>query len=274
MTDRYGVVGHPIAHSKSPVIHQQFAQQTQQDMNYESFDIAPEMLTESIDNLIYNGIKGLNVTVPHKNSALELMDDLSERARRAGAINTISVGEDGRLVGDNTDGIGLVRDLKRNLGISLREKRILILGAGGATRGIVPTLLDAGPEHILIANRTVQRGEELAANFGKAAARPEAIGACEFDALEDQSFDLIINATSAGLQGETTPFPASIIQPDVTCYDLSYMMTTTPFIDWARDHGAEQTHQGWGMLVEQAAESFLIWRGVRPDTAPVRARLP
>ena len=274
MTDRYGVIGHPIAHSKSPVIHQQFAHQTHQDVSYEAIDIAPAVLTETLDSLISDGFKGLNVTVPHKNATLDLMDELSERAQRAGAVNTISVAAEGRLVGDNTDGIGLTRDLKRNLGISIRDKNILILGAGGATRGIIPTLLDAGPARILIANRTAERAEQLADEFGQAAAEPEAIAACQFDALADQSFDLIINATSAGLNGEVPPFPPAIIRPEVICYDLSYAMTTTPFITWAHEHGAGQAHQGWGMLVEQAAESFWVWRGLRPETAPVLAHLP
>jgi shikimate dehydrogenase len=274
MTDRYGVIGHPIAHSKSPVIHQQFAHQTRQDMSYEAIDIAPDVLTETLDSLIYDGFKGLNVTVPHKNATFDLMDELSERAQCAGAVNTISVEDEGRLVGDNTDGIGLIRDLKRNLGISIRDANILILGAGGATRGIVPTLLDAGPHRILIANRTAARAEDLAEEFAADASQPEDIAACQFDELEDHSFDLIINATSAGLNGEVPPFPTSIIRPEVVCYDLSYAMTTTPFIKWAREHGAEQTHQGWGMLVEQAAESFWVWRAMRPETAPVLAHLP
>ncbi|TDJ44830.1 MAG: shikimate dehydrogenase [Gammaproteobacteria bacterium] len=274
MTDRYGVIGHPIAHSKSPVIHQQFANQTRQDLSYEAIDIAPEVLTESLDSLICDGFKGLNVTVPHKHATLDLMDELSDRARCAGAVNTISVSTEGRLVGDNTDGIGLIRDLKRNLGISIRDKNILILGAGGATRGIVPTLLDAGPQRILIANRTAARAAELAAEFSKVASQPDAIVACQFDALADQSFDLIINATSAGLNGEVPPFPTAIIRPEVVCYDLSYAMTPTPFIRWADEHGAERTHQGWGMLVEQAAESFWVWRGMRPETAPILAQLP
>jgi shikimate dehydrogenase len=270
MTDRYGVIGHPINHSKSPVIHGQFAAQTNQDISYEAFDITPEDLLSAINKLVDAGIKGLNVTVPLKNGVKELMDELSDRALLAGAVNTIQVQNDGTLTGDNTDGVGLIRDLHDNLGIELEGSTVLILGAGGATRGIIPALLESGTAEILIANRTVEKATDLAAQFS----RVGQISACRFDELSDRHFDLIINATSAGLQGEVPPFPAAIISSDTVVYDLSYAMTDTPFTVWAREHGAEQVHQGWGMLVEQAAESFFIWRGVRPETEPVRTRLP
>jgi len=274
MTDHYGVIGHPISHSKSPVIHAQFARQTGQDLTYEAIDIAPEDLTGSLDKLVHEGFKGLNVTVPHKNAVVDMMDDLSDRARLAAAVNTITMHDGKRLVGDNTDGIGLVRDLKRNLRFEIQDADILILGAGGATRGIVPSLLESEPREILIANRTVERAEELVDAFGGRGVRPGSVSACRFDELEDREFDLIVNATSAGLGGEVPPFPASIIGPDVTCYDLSYAMKPTPFLAWAREHGAQRAHQGWGMLVEQAAASFRIWRGVRPDTKAILANLP
>jgi len=270
MTDRYGVIGHPIAHSKSPVIHQQFANQTRQELTYEALDIAPDELTRELNTLIDSGVKGLNVTVPHKNAIANLVDELSERARLAGAVNTISIDRDGGMQGDNTDGVGLIRDLTKNLGIELADLHLLILGAGGATRGIVPILLDAQPASLHIANRTVQKARDLAEQFADLGD----LSACRFDELNELQFDLIINATSAGLSGESPPFPESIINADVVCYDLSYSMADTPFCAWARKHGAAEVHQGWGMLVEQAAESFLIWRGVRPDTAPVRALLP
>jgi len=270
MTDRYGVIGHPIAHSKSPVIHRQFATQTRQDLSYEAFDIAPDELTQELNTLIESGVKGLNVTVPHKNAVADLIDELSERARRAGAVNTISIDHNGAMKGDNTDGIGLIRDLTKNLDIKLENQRLLILGAGGATRGIVQPLLEAGSASLHIANRTVQKAKDLAEQFADC----DNISACRFDELRELQFDLIINATSAGLSGEVPPFPESIIDADVTCYDLSYSMSDTPFCAWAREHGAAVAHQGWGMLVEQAAESFLIWRGVRPDTAQIRSMLP
>jgi len=274
MTDRYGVIGHPISHSKSPVIHAQFASQTGQDLTYAPIDVAPDELVNTLDNLIHDGYKGLNVTVPHKNAVVTLMDELSNRARLAGAVNTITAQDDNRLVGDNTDGIGLVRDLTRNLRFELLDADILILGAGGATRGIVPSLLDESPREVLIANRTLARAEELVSAFGSSGADLGNIGACQFDELQARQFDLIINATSAGLHGEVPPFPDSIIDAEVVCYDLSYAMKPTPFVAWALQQGAEEVHQGWGMLVEQAAASFRIWRGVRPDTKPILANLP
>lgn len=269
MTDRYGVIGHPIAHSKSPVIHRLFAQQTGQDISYEAYDIAPAELREQIDGLVKEGLRGFNVTVPHKEAVAELVDVLVGQASRARAVNTVSVGSNGTLTGDNTDGIGLVRDLTENLDIVLEGQLVLILGAGGATRGIVPALLEAGPAELKIANRTVERARALAEEFGELGP----LQARAFDALERQPFDLVINATSAGLHGEMPPFPASIIGPDTVCYDLSYAMTETPFLAWAREQDCRHAHQGWGMLVEQAAEAFLIWRGVRPDTGPVLRRL-
>ena len=269
MTDRYGVIGHPIAHSKSPVIHQQFALQTGQDISYEAFDIAPEKLRKELKSLIRKGLRGFNVTVPHKEAVAELADAVVGQAERAGAVNTVTVLDDGSMAGDNTDGIGLVEDLTKNLKLSLDGKLVLILGAGGAPRGIVPALLDAGPAELRIANRTPERAEALAKRFSDEGS----VHACAFDALEDQPFDLIINATSAGLHGEVPPFPGSIIGPETVCYDLSYAMKDTPFVAWAREQGCAQAHQGWGMLVEQAAESFRIWRGIRPDTAPVLRRL-
>ena len=270
MTDLYGVIGHPIAHSKSPVIHRQFAEQTEQDLDYSAFDISPEQLGAELTRLVDDGVKGLNVTLPHKRAVAGLMDELSERAERAGAVNTISISSDRRLTGDNTDGVGRIHDLQENLRLSLEGMQILILGAGGATRGIVPLLLEADPASILIANRTQDRASALAEEFS--ALGNLSSGAC--DELGGQRWDLISNATSAGLDGEVPPFPESIITPDVVCYDLSYAMTDTPFVSWARQHGADQAHQGWGMLIEQAAESFLIWRGVRPETVPLRAHLP
>jgi shikimate dehydrogenase len=270
MTDRYGVIGHPIAHSKSPVIHRLFAEQTGQDITYEAFDIAPEELEERVQALVGAGIRGLNVTVPHKQAVARLCARLSPRARLAGAVNTLVVQRNGAIEGENTDGTGLVNDLRGNLRARLAGTSILILGAGGATRGIVPALFEAGPREIVVANRTVDRAEQLAREFRALGT----IAACGFADLEGGTWDLVINATSAGLQGEVPPFPPSIAGPGTLCYDLSYAMHDTPFVTWAKNHGAGRVAQGWGMLVEQAAEAFRLWRGVRPDTRPVIARLP
>jgi shikimate dehydrogenase len=270
MTDRYGVIGHPITHSKSPVIHRLFAQQTDQDLTYEAFDIPPESLGARLLELVADGIRGFNVTVPHKQAVIKLIDELSERAQLAGAVNTLTVRKDDSLAGDNTDGVGLITDLVTNLGLRLENANTVILGAGGATRGIVPALLQAAVKDLRIANRTVGKARELAEEFGGLGG----VSACSYDELAGYSFDLVINATSAGLTGMVPPFPASIIGEETVCYDLSYAMADTPFVTWAVDHGALSVHQGWGMLVEQAAESFEIWRGVRPDTGSVLDKLP
>ncbi len=270
MTDRYGVIGHPISHSKSPVIHRLFAAQTGEDVRYEAHDVLPEHLEMQLRTFAKDGVRGLNVTVPHKEHVARLMDQLTDRAHLAGAVNTIIISADGRFDGDNTDGVGLLTDLTANLDVTLKDRRILVLGAGGATRGIVPALLGHGPRDLRIANRSIDRARELAQQFGKLGK----VAPCRFDELGGQHFDLIVNATSAGLKGETPPFPESILAPEGVCYDLAYAMTDTPFVTWAKQHGVKNVHQGWGMLVEQAAESFFIWRGVRPDTKPVRAKLP
>ncbi len=270
MTDRYGVIGHPISHSRSPVIHRLFATQTGEDLRYEAFDVPPERLARQLKAFAEQGFRGLNVTVPHKEKIADLADQLTDRAHLAGAVNTIIIAADGRFDGDNTDGVGLLTDLTGNLDLTLKEAHILILGAGGATRGIVPALLGSGPRDLRIANRSVERARELAARFGKLGE----IVPCRFDELDGEHFDLVINATSAGLHGEKPPFPESILTPDTVCYDLSYAMADTPFVGWTKQHGVKRSHQGWGMLVEQAAEAFFIWRGVRPDTGPVREKLP
>lgn len=270
MTDRYGVIGHPIAHSKSPVIHRLFAESTGQDLTYDAIDIPPEELTPRVRQLFGEGFRGLNVTVPHKTGVLKVASRLTSRAELAGAVNTLIIHADGAIEGDNTDGIGLVNDLRQNLRTRLAGTRVLILGAGGATRGIVPALFDTHPRDIMIANRTLERAQALAKDFRMLGR----ILACQFQELGGQPFDLVINATSAGLRGEVPPFPASILGPGTLCYDLSYSMQDTPFVTWAKENGAGRVAQGWGMLVEQAAESFYLWRGVKPDTQPVIARLP
>lgn len=263
--DRYGVIGYPVSHSRSPVIHRLFAVQTGESLQYELLQVPPDKLEQAIRQFQRTGGKGLNVTLPHKHGVLRLCDHLSERARTAGAANTLSF-RSSEVWGDNTDGIGLLRDLVVNLDFSLDDANILILGAGGATRGIIEPLLEMQPAQLLIANRTLGKAEALVEQFR--ASGP--IAACGFvDVPTDDQYDLIINATSAGLHGETAPYPDEAVSPGTLCYDLSYGLKPTPFTTWARRRGAEQAVMGWGMLVEQAAESFRIWRGVRPDTAPV-----
>jgi shikimate dehydrogenase len=269
-TDKYAVIGHPIAHSKSPVIHKLFAEQTGEDISYEAIDVPVDELNAAVTRFITLGGRGLNVTVPHKQNVLDLMDDLSERAELAGAVNTIIRTEEGTLHGDNTDGIGLIRDLHDNLGVDLENTNVLVLGAGGAARGILPALAALRPDELVVANRTLERAIEIADTFADIG-RIKARG---FDELEEQSFGVVINATSAGLEGKLPPFPESIVDANTVCYDLSYSMRDTPFVEWAKQHGCKAAYQGWGMLVEQAAESFLLWRGVRPETAEVRKQLP
>ena len=263
--DRYGVMGYPVSHSRSPVIHRLFALQTEQDMQYELLQVTPEKLETAVRQFQRTGGKGLNITVPHKNAVARLVDKTSERAATAGAVNTLSF-RDGEIHGDNTDGIGLLRDLSVNLGVNLEGANILLLGAGGATRGIVGPLLEMGPTSLRIANRTLDKAQAIAEHF----ARSGPVTACRFNVVPvSEPYDLIINATSAGLQGDTPPYPAAAITEQTYCYDLSYGLTATPFSVWARDNGAAHSVMGWGMLVEQAAESFHIWRGIRPNTAPV-----
>ena len=263
--DRYGVMGYPVSHSRSPVIHRLFALQTNQNIQYELLQVAPDKLETAVRQFQRTGGKGLNITVPHKGEVAKLCDQLSERASTAGAVNTLSFRQ-GEIHGENTDGIGLLRDLAINLGITLEGANILILGAGGATRGIVGPLLEMQPSSLRIANRTLDKAQALADHFS----RSGPVSACRFNVVPvTEKYDLIINATSAGLQGDAPPYPAAAISADTFCYDLSYGLKPTPFSIWARENGAENSVMGWGMLVEQAAESFHMWRGVRPDTAPV-----
>lgn len=263
--DRYGVMGYPVSHSHSPVIHRMFALHTQQSLQYELLQVSPEKLETAVRQFQRTGGKGLNITVPHKAEILRLVDQMSERAATAGAVNTLSF-KGGEIYGDNTDGIGLLRDLDVNLGISVEDANILILGAGGATRGIVAPLLEMQPKSLMIANRSLGKAEALAVHFS----RSGPVSACRFNAVPISTpYDLIINATSAGVKGEAPPYPTDAISDTTYCYDLSYGLSPTPFSVWAREAGARQSVMGWGMLVEQAAESFNLWRGVRPDTAPV-----
>jgi len=263
--DRYGVMGYPVSHSRSPVIHKLFALQTGENIQYELLQVVPEKLEAAVRQFQRTGGKGLNITVPHKQEVVRLCDQLSEPARTAGAVNTLSF-RGGEIHGDNTDGIGLLRDLTLNQAFSIEGSNILILGAGGATRGIVGPLLEMQPASLRIANRTLDKATALAEHFG----RSGPVSACPFSAVPvSEGYDLIINATSAGVTGETPPYPAAAVSPETLCYDLSYGLSPTPFSVWAREQGASRSVMGWGMLVEQAAESFFIWRGVRPETAPV-----
>ena len=263
--DRYGVMGYPVSHSRSPVIHRLFALQTGENIQYELLQVTPDKLETAIRQFQRTGGMGLNITVPHKQEVVRVCDQLSEPARTAGAVNTLSF-RGGAIHGDNTDGIGLLRDLTLNQAFSIEGTNILILGAGGATRGIAGPLLEMQPASLCIANRTIDKATMLAEHFGRAGP----VSACRLDAVPvSESYDLIINATSAGVTGKTPPYPAAAVRPETLCYDLSYGLSPTPFSVWAREQGAERSIMGWGMLVEQAAESFFIWRGVRPDTAPV-----
>jgi shikimate dehydrogenase len=263
--DRYGVMGYPVSHSRSPVIHRLFAIQTNQNLQYELLQVTPDKLSAAVRQFQRTGGKGLNITVPHKTEVTKLCDQLTERASSAGAANTLSF-RDGEICGDNTDGIGLLRDLVINLGITLEGANILILGAGGATRGIVGPLLEMQPSSLRIANRTIDKAQILADHFS----RTGPVSACRFNMVPvTDKYDLIINATSAGVTGDVPPYPAAAISPKTLCYDLSYGLKPTPFSEWAHKQGAKKSVMGWGMLVEQAAESFHIWRGVRPETAPV-----
>jgi shikimate dehydrogenase len=267
--DRYAVIGHPIAHSRSPQIHALFAQQTRQNMVYGALDVAPPELAPRVREFFASGGRGLNVTVPHKEAAIALSATLSARARTAGAANTILQDAAGRLVADNTDGAGLVRDLTHNLRIAVGAQRVLLLGAGGAARGVVAPLLELEPRVLVIANRGVERALALASAF--ASLGP--VRGAGFTQLDGQCFDLIVNATAASMQGQVPPLPASVLGATTICYDLVYATSDTRFMHWAREHGAARAHMGLGMLVEQAAESFYLWRGVRPDTAPVLSAL-
>ena len=266
--DRYGVFGNPIGHSKSPLIHKMFAEQTGQQLTYEALLAPLDGFAEFAKAFFAEG-KGANVTVPFKEQAYQLADSLTARAERAGAVNTLMRTDDGSLLGDNTDGAGLVRDLQENAGFSLRDKRILLLGAGGAVRGVLEPILQQQPAALVIANRTVAKAELLAQLF----ADMGPVVASGFDWI-DTPVDLIINGTSASLAGELPPIAPGLIKPGHTlCYDMMYSKEPTAFNRWAGEHGAARTLDGLGMLAEQAAEAFYLWRGVRPDTAPVLAEL-
>ncbi|MBT8130488.1 MAG: shikimate dehydrogenase [Gammaproteobacteria bacterium] len=264
-TDRYAVFGNPIEHSKSPFIHARFAEQTGQRLSYTAELVEPGDFEKAVARFADNNGKGLNVTVPFKQDAWQLATRRSERAERAGAVNTLVINAPGDYFGDNTDGIGLVMDLGKNFGFELANKNILIIGAGGAVRGVIEPLLEQRPASLTIANRTREKAVQLADDFSDLGT----ITGCGLDEFGEDSFDIIINGTSASLVGELPPLPASLIGEHTFCYDMMYASEATPFTQWASQHGAARVADGKGMLVEQAAESFRIWRGCKPETAPV-----
>jgi shikimate dehydrogenase len=266
--DRYAVIGNPVAHSRSPRIHALFARQTGQALRYEKLLAPLDGFAGAVRRFQAAGGRGANVTLPFKLEALALCDESHVRAQRAGAVNTLTFAADGRILGDNTDGAGLLRDLTVNLGLSLGGLRILLLGAGGAVRGVLQPLLECSPAQLCIANRTATKALALAEEFG---GTPVEGGG--YADLEGRQFDLIINGTSSGLADTVPPLPEDVLMPGGICYDMLYGDAPTPFLHWAMAHGAGVTADGLGMLVEQAAESFLIWRGLRPETLPVLKQL-
>lgn len=267
--DRYAVMGNPVAHSKSPRIHTLFARQTGQQLQYEAIRVESGQLAAAVDDFLAAGGKGLNITVPLKEEAWSLAQSRSSRAERAGAVNTLVLEPSGNHFGDNTDGTGLVRDLLHNHGRTLLQKRLLLVGAGGAARGVIEPLLQEKPSLLVIANRTVEKAVELARLFCD---RGHTEG-CGLDDVAGQHFDLIINATAASLAGQVPALPDSVVTMDSCCYDMMYADRPTAFMVWAQQRGAACCLDGLGMLVEQAAESFYLWRAIRPDTRPVMQQL-
>ena len=267
--DQYAVMGNPVAHSKSPQIHALFAAQTRQDMEYRAILVEHGGLADAVAEFASAGGCGLNVTVPFKEDAWALAAQRSARAERAGAVNTLVLHDSGKHFGDNTDGAGLVRDLRDNNGATLQHARLLLVGAGGAARGVIEPLLQERPQLLVIANRTAGKAVELARGFCDLGH----VEGCGLPDLEGQPFDIVINATAASLSGEVPALPDSIVTPQSWCYDMMYSDHPTAFMDWSLARGAARALDGLGMLVEQAAESFYLWRKIRPDSTPVIAML-
>lgn len=263
--DHYCVMGNPIAHSKSPVIHQAFARQTGEAIDYQAVLVPKDGFPEAVQRFREQGGKGANVTLPFKEAAWQLATDKSPRAQRAGAVNTLSFAGGDPIHGDNTDGIGLVRDIRDNLYCDLKARNILILGAGGAVRGVIDPLFDEQPARIVIANRSVDKATAIAERF---ADRGD-ISAVGYDQLGNETFSIIINGTSLSLQNEVPPLPDAVLEAGGFVYDMMYQAEPTSFMRWGLERSAASAADGLGMLVEQAAESFYLWRGVRPSTAPV-----
>ena len=267
--DRYCVFGNPIGHSKSPAIHAAFAAQTGQQLTYEARLAPLDGFAAAVQAFIAEGGKGANVTVPFKLEAHKLAQALTVRAQAAGAVNTLHFTEQG-IIGDNTDGAGLVADIVNNAGVAITGKRVLLLGAGGAARGVVLPLLEHRPAQLVIANRTVATAEELARQFA-ALGGAGAVSGCGFEQVQGP-FDIVINATSASLQGDLPPLPAGVFAPGTLALDMMYGAQPTVFMRYAAEHGA-LARDGLGMLVEQAAEAFAVWRGVHPATGEVLHQL-
>lgn len=266
MTDQYAVMGNPIGHSKSPAIHAAFAAQTGESLEYCAQLVELDGFAEAVSQFFASSGKGLNITVPFKEQAWQLVDKHTERAALAGAVNTLYRDDQGLLWGDNTDGIGLVNDLQVNQACMLQGKRVLILGAGGAVKGILLPFLSQQPAEVVIANRTVSKARALAEQF----AQYGTVESAEFESLQG-AFDVIVNGTSASLQGQLPPLPEQIVTDSTVCYDMMYGAELTAFNCWASELGAAKCIDGLGMLVEQAAEAFAVWRQVRPSTAQVIA---
>lgn len=269
MTDQYAVFGNPIAHSKSPEIHRYFAELTQQDLSYNKQLVELDAFVAAVQEFKAEGGKGLNITVPFKLEAYEVADSLSLRARQAGAVNTLIIHADGKIEGDNTDGIGMVNDIVENHGWSMTGKTIVVLGAGGAVRGVIGPILAQQPARIIIANRTVEKAQQLARAFSKLGV----IEAMGFDQLPEQAVDMVINGTSASLSGDLPPISPAIIGSDTVCYDMMYGKDLTAFLAWAKEQGAIKMADGLGMLVGQAAEAFTLWRNTRPEVGDLIQRL-
>jgi shikimate dehydrogenase len=266
---RFALFGHPVSHSWSPFIHGMFARQFDHVVDYKLEDVQPDQFRHAVINFFVEGGGGANVTLPHKPAAAEIVNDLSARAERARAVNTIVRRSATELYGDNTDGAGLVADLTRNLGVTLAGVRLLILGAGGATRGVLAPLLEQEPREVRIANRTPERARRISEEFSDLGE----VSASGFSEVGDRPWDIVINATAASLAGETPELPPRAIGRDTFCYDMAYGRGETAFMRWARERGSTRAHKGWGMLVEQAAESYLLWHGVRPATKSVMTAL-
>lgn len=271
MTDRYAVIGNPIEHSKSPLIHQAFAEQTAQDIDYCRVLAPLDAFPETVQTLLDSGFKGANVTVPFKLEAFNLANQLTERAHDAGAANTLIFTSDD-IIGDNTDGIGLVRDIQQNLNLGFRAKRVLLIGAGGAAEGVLHPILEQQPQLLVIANRTLDKALSMVKKVEEQGDfRLVSVNAHAFEDLHGQAFDIVINATSTGLSDSQLPLPSDVFAVGALAYDMMYGRET-PFMAFARSHGAAHVADGLGMLVEQAAESFYLWRKLRPQTAPVIAQ--
>lgn len=268
--DRYAVFGNPIKQTKSPMIHSLFAQQFDHDIQYRAVRVELAGFAEAASRFFAAEGAGLNVTVPFKREAFEFADRLSERATRAGAVNTLCRAADGSIDGDNTDGVGLVRDMIVNLGWTVQGLRVLLLGAGGAARGVLEPLLRERPTELLVVNRTAERATLLAEEFADLGEKfGSVVEGGSYDLIGEREFDLIINATSAGLSGEVPALPSSLLTERSCCYDMVYGAQPTPFMRWSAHHAAWAVADGLGMLVEQAAESFYLWRRVRPETRSV-----